>query len=467
MKIPFPIKAFLSYLAILTIGALPMWIYISISFSEDLIQNRYEEMIEKTARLNIRMRDLSREKRNQFLKNNASHYIESIALLDKNGRVYFDSVPTSSLSYSNSTPELKEALGLRKGSFPGVGVSKRKSGEGEEMLFVARQISDSDQVLRLGYPISKIEILRGNMVSVFRNGLAGAITLAMLFSFLAAFLFSRPLRRLGMSANAISEGQFEATEIWNEQHEIADVGRALNSLALKLRFKLAGAYAKESLMIQVISNIESSAIVFDNNDEIVIASGVLRERLNGDFAEIVGGWTRTKNWKLAKEKAKNSIQGIALEWLHSDINEALELHELEHGDSPFWMISSANDIDSLLPFPEDCSPVSLASLIEKLEIQSKMSQGSLCVAPEILIEFNADIQVVDIGNRISIVLENILCASSRKLIFSCEKHLSKISIRIDLILEPELLQICKDLLRPIDSDVKIESDSSVLWLRRA
>jgi hypothetical protein len=125
------------------------------------------------------------------------------------------------------------------------------------------------------------------------------------------------------------------------------------------------------------------------------------------------------------------------------------------------MISTFNDEGVSLPAPEDCEVITIASLLEYF----RETQG--LDGLESNIDFDIQKTVVDHAGRIPLAFSIIFKASERKMNVNFEKYFSKISVRIDTVLEDNDLQLCRDLLRPIDSEVKIDNDSTIIWLRRA
>ncbi|GEM_PF-6346398 len=445
MKIPFPIKVFLSYLIILSFVAIPIGLYLAISFSDQMVEQRSLEIIEKTEALESSLEGLAPQERVVFLRQLASVYPEDISFFDAKGGTLF-----------TSNSELKN---IRLQNPKKV---IRHFSKGMEYVVVTRILPKSKDAIQLAYPLSKITSLTAKLVGVFRNALAAAITLALLFSLLASFVFLRPLRRLVKSANALAEGKFDATEKWDNNDEISDVGRALNALALKIRVKLAGAYAAENILSQVIEKMDNCVAVFNDENELIVASGVFHEELNGEFSEVIGKWTHSKKWAKARQAAELSAKGIALKWTKKSLSLDLELHKLDHGRSaPFWMLSPVDNSHVRLPEPEDCEVITIASLLqyfdEKLDIRGL----------EANIDFDIEKTVVDHANRIPLVFSIVFASSKRKMNVNFEKYFSKISVRIDTVLEDAELQLCQDLLRPIDSEVKIDHDSTIIWLRRA
>ncbi len=440
MKIPFPLKVFLSYLAILAFVAAPIWFYLSTSFSNELVDHRSLEIIEKTEALEATLTTLNRRERIAYLKQAAKVYPEDISFFGPKGDTLFTSSDTD-------VSRLKKTQKVGRRFFKGV-----------EFIVVTRVIAKDETAVQLSYPIEKITAFTERLVGVFRNALAAAITLALLFSLLASYVFLRPLRRLVRSANALANGEYDATEKWEKQNEISDVGRALNALALKIRLKLAGAYAAETIMSQVVENVETCVAIFNDENELVVSSGKFHELLNGDFLEVLGKWTLSEKWAAAQKEASNSAKGIPLRWTKKNIGVDLELHRLEHGNrDPFWMISTFNDESVSLPAPEDCDVISIASLLETLGLKSLESN----------IDFDTEKTVVDHAGRIPLAFSIVLNASKRKKNVNFEKYYSKISVRFDTVLEDKDLELCRDLLRPIDSEVKIDNDSTIIWLRRA
>ncbi len=444
MKIPFPLKVFLSYLAILAFVAVPIWFYLSMSFSNELISYRSLEILEKAQTLENSLSKLDQVQRIAYLKQTAKVHSENISYFGPTGTLLYNSSDIAATRLKN--PEKVE----------------RRFYDDVEYLIVTRTISQGNDAVQLSYPIEKITAITDRLFNVFRNALAAAITLAVLFSFLAAFVVLRPLRRLVRSANALANGQYDATEKWEKQDEISDVGRALNALALKIRLKLAGAYAAETIMSQVVENVETCVAIFNDENELVVSSGKFHELLNGDFLEIIGKWTLSKKWHQAQMQAVDSAKGIPLKWTKKHIGVDLELHRLEHGNrSPFWMVSTINSDRVSVPAPEDCEVVTIASLLEYLA--KNLGVKGL----ESNIDFDLEKTVVDHAGRIPLALSIVFNASKRKLNVNFEKYFSKISVRIDTVLEEQDLELCRDLLRPIDSEVKIDNDSTIIWLRRA
>ena len=220
-RVPFWLKVLLSYFAVVAAGAIPALLYLQVSFHDQLLEDRAAEMARRGAMLSEQLRPLGDAERVERMRLQARVEPVRMTYIGKTGVVLFDSLGANlTLDNHAQRPEVLRALGklddnLWNIGMPGVGVSLRTSATtNEEHLYVAVRVDEGTRsdIVRFAYPMTRVEELIGGMRDAIRNAQAAALTVAIMLSLLAAFVFGRPLQRLVRAANQLANGDLTTSD---------------------------------------------------------------------------------------------------------------------------------------------------------------------------------------------------------------------------------------------------------------
>ncbi len=340
IRIPFAVKVFLSYFAVVLAGAIPALLYLQLSFYDQIIQDRAEELSRRGSLMTEQLRALPSDERVTFVRAQARLEPTRMTFLGKTGVVLFDSLGnTTALENHAHRPEVMQALGQLEGSvkesdMPGVGVARRQSKTtGEENVYVAIRVDEGSrsEVLRFAYPMDRIEEITGGMRDAIRNSQAAALTVAILLSLLAAYVFGRPLQGLVRSANSLAGGDLTPSETWTSEDEVGDVGRALNRLALDIRTRLATSDSGMNLLEQLVEDIYAPVAVLSASDAIAVNAAFRRavEHDTRDAEEVLAAILRAPAFLKARSLSESHTEGIWFEFAQERFGVAMRIFALK------------------------------------------------------------------------------------------------------------------------------------------
>ncbi len=293
-RIPLPLKLFLSYLLVVSFGAVPTFVYLSARLQQELLTQTTIRLTEEARRL---ARDLGTRAdpavRLDRVQSLASLVIDRVTYLSPTGEVLFDSTEADPAKLPNhlGRPEVQAALGTPIAPIPayaasvsGAGVAQRVSETtAEESLYAAVRVSSSTDallgVVRIATPVRSVDEATTSTMKFARNTQAVAVSLAIGLSVLAAILFVRPLQRVTQVAQRLAAGDFAAAVGRLNDDEVGDAGRALDEMAVSLRRRMAAAGAGEALISQLVDALAVPCVVFEVDGTVVAINGGARRAL--------------------------------------------------------------------------------------------------------------------------------------------------------------------------------------------
>ena len=253
LRAPLPLKVLLSYLAVLAAGAVPALLYVEFGFDDRLLRSEAEARATQAREMAQALSTVASDQVRDRLLTLAPACGCRITAMRLDGEVFYDSaVPEAATLPMKSRPEVRQVLddeNPRGRLHPGdedLGVARRTSVTlGDEFLYVAVRVrapkGSSPWILRLAVDTRAALALQRATSTYLRNAMAVSVSVALLFTLIAAFVFVRPLRRLRKTAEALADGDFTATSQRLTDDEIGDVAQALSALGTELRRKMAAA----------------------------------------------------------------------------------------------------------------------------------------------------------------------------------------------------------------------------------
>lgn len=485
MRVPFPVKVFLSYLAVLLAGAVPIYVYIQTSFQNQMLMGRVQETAGEVTALAADLRDRPSTGRQARVADVAKVIDSRVTYIGSSGVALFDSAAKSeSLGNLAMRPEVRAALGQTTTGtrldmrIPGVGADRRVSrATGQNTLFVAARLDEEtpSEVVRIGLDYGVVHELAATLQQVLRNSQAAALSLALLLSALAAFVFMRPLQRLLKSAKAMSAGDYTASQTWQGTDEIGDVGLALNHLAMELRQRLATAQAAETLLVQAGEFLSAPLAIVERNGSIVMINGEFRRLVEDettDAEDVVARLLGSKKYAKTYRAARGGDHDGVMHWTRKRIGMALRMHLLERpGREPLMLLTvhDAPPDSSPLPNPGDTRVKELDELMQVAVRRAQVRREKCTFEVDYLDQNVGDTPVAEVDERVAMALTAFLEASARgqSSVHVCaEVDGTHVEVWVDGETGTAPLRLLRALLEPCGGDV-VDRDNISLRIPRA
>ena len=316
VRVPFPVKVFISYVVVVAAGALPTWFYLSDAFEVQLSRSFARDAGSRVRLLAVMMEEIDETERPGRLKELSPLFIERVTLIQPQGQVIFDSSVEllGQLDDHSTRPEVQRAHGtlpdaILEDSVAGVGAARRRSSStGVDTLYVAAALADGGTI-RLALPLSRVGALSSRVLGAFRNSVALSITVAIFLSLVAALVFSRPLRKIARRASDIARGEYEGEALRRTADELGDVVRSLERITEELSSREAIAEAALSTVEQVVSTLSMPIALLDEHEHLLAASPVAHEWVGEGrtLAEQLSEWTETEEYMAACQQMRDTF----------------------------------------------------------------------------------------------------------------------------------------------------------------
>lgn len=273
-KIPLHFKLLASYLLVVCSVFVPTFIYLKAVFRNELRQSTLHGLEMECDQLALRLSNVPPE----HFPETASLILQvmpaRVTIFDAQGRVLRESAKVG-LPDRGERPEIEGAL------LHGSGTSERMSAAMHEvLLYAARRfplVGAPRGVVRLSISMRQIDEAMDDSFSFVTRAGAVALSAAVLFSMLAAFVVSRPLQRLARAARSFTEGDLGHRIDVTSNDELGDVALSLRELGAHLRGTLLAAGADRATLQALLDDLPCGVIIFDSEKEPILISGAARE----------------------------------------------------------------------------------------------------------------------------------------------------------------------------------------------
>ena len=202
-------------------------------------------------------------------------------LIDADGRVladsHIDDDRLPSVADHSQRPEVVAALSGE----PGV-VKRTSETTGEVMLYLARPMGTTGQVLRIAMPASSGDLLI-HRLRVSLGVTAGiALALAMLMSLWSAHVMTRSLRELVVKARALAEHRTRARIRLGSDDELELLAGSVNLLAGEVDDTLSTLEAERDRFRAVVEGIADGVVAIDATGHVLLMNTAARTLLGND-----------------------------------------------------------------------------------------------------------------------------------------------------------------------------------------
>ncbi|MCK4790148.1 MAG: HAMP domain-containing protein [Desulfobacteraceae bacterium] len=173
-------------------------------------------------------------------------------------------------------PEVQEALKT------GTGQSRRFSTTVQQyMLYVAVSFGkDKPQgVVRLSLPLSEVEMISEHLKKVLFSALAIALCAAIVGSFIAAKLISKPIEHISVAAGDIAAGNFTKKISVKTNDEIGSLARAFNNMSSEVCSKIEQLEDNKAKLEAVLFSMFDGVMVVDHRGMILLMNKALKDIL--------------------------------------------------------------------------------------------------------------------------------------------------------------------------------------------
>lgn len=274
-RIPLHFKVMVSYLVVVGLVFLPTILYLRTLFQDDLRTAVTRELQQEATTVAARLERVRPEDLEPVVRLILEAMPSRVTIIDPSGEVIGDSVLGKGQGDDHSNrPEVIEALD--KGTGTSIRFSKTTR---DERIYVARrfpQVGPAKGVVRLSVPTAEV-------LGAFERGYqfinrAGAVGLsaAVLLSLVAAFVVSRPLRRIAESARAFAAGDFGFPIPVNSNDELGEAAQALRELAARLRGTLITSGADRATLAALLDDLPCGLVLYDGRGMPSTINGLAR-----------------------------------------------------------------------------------------------------------------------------------------------------------------------------------------------
>lgn len=477
LRIPLPVKLFLSYLLLLFVAAAPTFVYVRARLDRDLIDDATQELSGIARRSAALLLDLPATARPARARDLAIATGDRVTLITSTGTVLYDSEVRDLGSHADR-PELIAALK------DGVGTARRTSETTRvETLYGAARLGSAGEdlaVLRVARPLTRVRNATEDLTVFARNVQAAAVSVALLLSVLAAAQFVRPLRRVLASAQALGAGDLAARSGVASNDEVGDVGRALDSMATEVRRRLANAGSGDAVLAQLVDALPVPCVVFEVSGEVLALNGAARTalRLDGPNAgRRLKELASSPEFERALELAEGEGEP---EPLSVDVDEGIavrgHVHVLKRpGVAPLYVLlgteapralaTTLPPLDAVVP-----RPFLEVMSVARGEVAPALSRSGVGLE----LSDTPGVLVADVADRVphALALAFAGCAQAlagRASILSVDVKVEGTGVRLALEADPGVDAIAqiRPLLEPLGGRVQVSGGEATLWLPRA
>ncbi|GEM_PF-1441279 len=325
-KVPLHFKVMVSYLGVVGLVLLPTLFYL-----RTLVRGNLREATE--VRLESELDALADRlgRAPEWELPSVIHLIieampQRVTIVDPRGNVLGDSIEGQPLGSHADRPEIVQALAEGRGR-----AIRESDTTKSERIYVARRYPREGPlrgVVRLSVPSHDVDAPLEASFRFIKKAGALALTAAVILSFVAALVVSRPLRRLKEAIEAYASGDFGHPVGVESSDELGEVADALRALAQGIRDRLVAAGEQQALLGHLIDELPVGIIVYDPLGTAVEVNGRARELCRlpaNDEIERASSILKMPEQAMLLGAAESSAEGasgpLRLPWLGGRVAE--------------------------------------------------------------------------------------------------------------------------------------------------
>ena len=201
-----------------------------------------------------------------------------VTFIDGNGELLGDSqVPLAELPQVENHRQRAEVAAALSGE---VGASTRNSTTvHQRFLYAAVPLSlpgGGRGAARLAVPLDDVDAAIRRVRHILAGALAVGLIIAVIVSLGTAQILSRALGRMTEAARRMAAGDLEVRTRPTGRDEVAELGRALDSMAANLASTLAALRSERDLLGVILASMQESVLVLDPNNRMLLVNPALR-----------------------------------------------------------------------------------------------------------------------------------------------------------------------------------------------
>ena len=173
-------------------------------------------------------------------------------------------------------PEVQQALRSKTGESRRFSTTVKK-----DMLYIATVYgkNKTQGIIRLSMPLLEIELISDRVKKILVASLLFAFILAIIISFLASVLISKPVREISLITQDVARGNFSKRVPIASNDEIGDLGKAFNYMSEQIKLKLQEVNLSKSRLEAVLLSMFEGVMVVDSGGTILLMNQTLKDFL--------------------------------------------------------------------------------------------------------------------------------------------------------------------------------------------
>ncbi|MHB9155993.1 MAG: HAMP domain-containing protein, partial [Endomicrobiales bacterium] len=192
----------------------------------------------------------------------------------------------------------------------------------EDMLYVALPLGEPGRpsaVVRVSMPLRDIDVLLSSLKRHILNSALIIIVVSLLTSLLLSRGLSLPIRKLGLAARAVANGDFDVKIHLDNSDELNELAESFNFMTGRVKTVFAELSHRQKELDTIISSIQEGLFVFDREGKITLANKSFNEIVQNEVCAGQFYWEllRTPHFeqlvRRARETGKNVTEEIERE----------------------------------------------------------------------------------------------------------------------------------------------------------
>lgn len=345
-----------------------------------------------------------------------------------------------------------------------------------KMPLAQNEMTHGTLLLRLAIPAE----LRAEWQPGIRNGLAIAISLAMLVSLFWMIRVEGPRKRLKTYLDDLRQGELGASMPMG-LYGLRAVGETVADLAFDIRQKVAGAHEPSVVLEQFIEALPLAVVIWDGYGELLGANGLARRLMGFHYPE---GKDQVKSLvqdpQIASQILKAEAEASPVE-VEINLTHPLEqkvwghIHVLKRPQEKAFVVFVSYDFlanpPRFLTADDRVVPVKFYKLwrrVSRLAMPLLKRTNNTILMPDKLPEE----LVAEVQGRLfwAMAIVLVTCAATlrdQSIQMDVQAHRHAIGVTFGFVLEKQVAKLLKIILAPVGGRVELENEEVMLWLPRA
>lgn len=283
MKLGIRTKLFLITFSMIAVSVIMAYAYVSSHIAATLLENMRNDMVVRAYVVAVEATETSTSLEDYrgwttLARQWGGQVRGRVTLFSKNGVVLGDSTapdPEDGRRFEGDMPEVRDALQR------GHGEAQRQGPLGDELLVAVPFERDQEVVgvARLSLPLTELRTADSKLRRALTGGTLLALLAAVVMSSVAAQLASRTARALTEAARKMAAGDLSLRVKVPGRDEFAELGRALEGLALSLSTSLGELRTERDRVNGILAGMLEGVLLLDPEGHVGLINPALRDML--------------------------------------------------------------------------------------------------------------------------------------------------------------------------------------------